>query len=280
MSDLNNRIANFYDRSSGIWLDIWGEHMHHGFYGFDGKEKKNHQQAQIDLIEEVLKWAEIEKAKSIFDAGCGVGGSSRYLSKKFGAQAYGVTLSPYQAEAAAEYNRAVGLENAVKIEARDMMSVSEGDRKFDFIWSMESAEHIKDKKALLEMFFNLLEPGGKFLMITWCCRDQPPAFSRSEKQLLENLYESYHLPPMMPMSQIAGFANEAGFLNLKTDNWSKSVEPFWKAVVSTALTPKGMMGLFRSGWGTIKGAIAMKYMIQGLRSGLVEFDLLTGQKPE
>lgn len=29
-SGLNKRIANFYDASSGLWEDIWGEHMHHG----------------------------------------------------------------------------------------------------------------------------------------------------------------------------------------------------------------------------------------------------------
>lgn len=27
---LNERIAKFYDASSGLWEDMWGEHMHHG----------------------------------------------------------------------------------------------------------------------------------------------------------------------------------------------------------------------------------------------------------
>lgn len=28
--NLNRRIAEFYDNSSGLWEEIWGEHMHHG----------------------------------------------------------------------------------------------------------------------------------------------------------------------------------------------------------------------------------------------------------
>ena len=28
--DLKIGIAGFYDRSSELWLDVWGEHMHHG----------------------------------------------------------------------------------------------------------------------------------------------------------------------------------------------------------------------------------------------------------
>lgn len=30
--DLKIGIAGFYDRSSKLWEDVWGEHMHHGYY--------------------------------------------------------------------------------------------------------------------------------------------------------------------------------------------------------------------------------------------------------
>jgi tocopherol O-methyltransferase len=29
--DLKAGIAGFYDRSSKLWEDVWGEHMHHGY---------------------------------------------------------------------------------------------------------------------------------------------------------------------------------------------------------------------------------------------------------
>ena len=38
------------------------------------------------------------------------------------------------------------------------------------------------------------------------------------------------------------------------------VQPFWRAVIDTALTPRGIMGLLRSGLGTIKGALVMPLM--------------------
>ena len=31
-AELKSGIAKFYDESSQIWLDVWGEHMHHGYY--------------------------------------------------------------------------------------------------------------------------------------------------------------------------------------------------------------------------------------------------------
>lgn len=69
--------------------------MHHGYYV--PEDRTDHQQAQVDLIDEVLKWAGATSATSVVDVGCGIGGSSRHIAKKFGCTAQGVTLSPYQA---------------------------------------------------------------------------------------------------------------------------------------------------------------------------------------
>ena len=44
---LKEGIAAFYDASSGVWEEVWGEHMHHGYYGPDGSARKDHRQAQV-----------------------------------------------------------------------------------------------------------------------------------------------------------------------------------------------------------------------------------------
>lgn len=70
--------------------------MHHGYY--IPENRTDHVQAQIDLIDEVLKWAGVEKAPtSVIDVGCGIGGSSRHIASKYNCKAQGITLSPYQA---------------------------------------------------------------------------------------------------------------------------------------------------------------------------------------
>ena len=61
---LNEGIAQFYDQSSALWEDMWGEHMHHGYYP-KGQEKKTNAQAQIDMIEEVLRWAGVSKVSKV-----------------------------------------------------------------------------------------------------------------------------------------------------------------------------------------------------------------------
>ena len=61
---LNEGIATFYDESSGLWEQMWGEHMHHGYYPKGGPKKSN-QEAQVDMIEEVLRWAGVTKAEKV-----------------------------------------------------------------------------------------------------------------------------------------------------------------------------------------------------------------------
>ena len=64
---LNQGIANFYDESSGLWEQMWGEHMHHGYYPAGGKAKSN-QEAQVDMVEEVLAWAGVSGAREVWAA--------------------------------------------------------------------------------------------------------------------------------------------------------------------------------------------------------------------
>ena len=59
--DLKSGIARFYDESSSIWLDVWGEHMHHGYY--PTSDYNEHQLAQVDMIDRSIDWAYGETLK-------------------------------------------------------------------------------------------------------------------------------------------------------------------------------------------------------------------------
>ncbi|MDX2096423.1 MAG: methyltransferase domain-containing protein, partial [Leptolyngbyaceae cyanobacterium bins.59] len=169
---LYQRIQKFYDESSGLWEQVWGEHMHHGYYGPDGRQPKERRQAQIDLIEELLQWAGVQKADRILDVGCGIGGSSLYLADKFHAKATGITLSPVQAQRARE--RASAAEISANFEVADALNQPFADNTFDLVWSLESGEHMPDKAAFLQECYRVLKPGGTFILATWCHRSALP----------------------------------------------------------------------------------------------------------
>lgn len=252
--------------------------MHHGHYGADGTERKDNRQAQLDLVEEMLLWGGVNRAKHILDAGCGVGGSARYLADRFGSSALGLTLSPVQAEQARQYTLKAGLEDKVQFQVRDMMTLTRSDGPFDLVWSMESAEHIRDKQQLFNIFYEVMAPGATFLMATWCHRPLPPDLTKKEQALLEKISKLYHLPPMVSRPDLVEYAVTAGFSEVTSADWSKAVAPFWQAVIKTALCWESVRGLLRAGLPTIKGAWAMRYMQQGFKAGLIEFAVLQGRR--
>jgi tocopherol O-methyltransferase len=279
---LEQQIQQFYDASSGLWEQVWGEHMHHGYYGADGKQPKERRQAQIDLIEELLRWAEVQQADRILDVGCGIGGSSLYLAQKFNAIAQGITLSPVQANRARERAQSMGLATgrpSAEFQVANALEMPFADNSFDFVWSLESGEHMPDKTQFLRECYRVLKPGGTFLMVTWCHRpiDQQP-LSADERQHLDEIYRVYCLPYVISLPEYEAIAQTVGFQGLRSADWSTAVAPFWNVVIDSAFTWESVLGLLQSGWTTIQAALSLGLMQRGYDRGLVKFGLLQGTK--
>ena len=276
---LSQQIQQFYDASSSLWEEIWGEHMHHGYYGADGREEKNRRQAQIDLIEELLQWGRVQQAENILDVGCGIGGSSLYLAEKFNAAATGITLSPVQAQRACERAVEFGLQDRTNFQVADALNMPFEDNSFDLVWSLESGEHMPDKQKFLQECYRVLKPNGKLILVTWCHRptDESP-LSADEKKHLEQIYEVYCLPYVISLPEYEAIARLLPLQNIRTADWSQAVAPFWNVVIDSAFTPKAFFGLLRAGWKTIQGAMSLGLMRRGYESGLIKFGLLTGSK--
>jgi hypothetical protein len=75
------------------------------------------------------------------------------------------------------------------------------------------------------------------------------------------------------------FVEEFGFEEVKADDWSDNVSPFWGEVLSSALTFEGLKGLSGAGWGTVKGALVVPLMQRGYEMGAIKFVIIAGTKP-
>jgi len=280
---LNQQIQQFYDASSGLWEQVWGEHMHHGYYGPEGKQKKDRRQAQIDLITELLTWSGVQQAAQILDVGCGIGGSSLYLAEKFQSAVTGITLSPVQAARAAERAQAAGMEpRSNKVQAQfqvaDALNMPFASSSFDLVWSLESGEHMPDKAKFLQECYRVLKPGGRLILATWCHRPIPPALNSEEQTHLAKIYQVYHLPYVISLPEYEQIAQNLNWQNIRTADWSKAVAPFWDVVIDSALNPASVWGLLSAGWPTIQAALSLGLMSNGYRQGLIRFGLLTASK--
>ncbi|MCC3407552.1 MAG: methyltransferase domain-containing protein [Microcoleus sp. PH2017_10_PVI_O_A] len=315
-STLYQQIQQLYDASSGLWEQVWGEHMHHGYYGPDGNLKKERRQAQIDLIEELLGWARVptEQALSepyrILDVGCGIGGSTLYLTEKFGSiaqnnlksdggvepdfsrsgqpnqagdrvTATGITLSPVQANRAKERAKIAGLESNVNFLVADALNMPFPDESFDLVWSLESGEHMPDKIKFLQECCRVLKPGGTLILATWCHRplgETAGELTDAERRELAEIYRVYALPYVISLPEYEEIVRSLPLTSIRSADWSKAVAPFWDVVIDSAFTPSAIWGLLTSGWTTIQAALALGLMSRGYESGLIRFGLICAVK--
>eukprot|EP00181_Compsopogon_caeruleus_P000980 CAMPEP_0184681928 /NCGR_PEP_ID=MMETSP0312-20130426/4905_1 /TAXON_ID=31354 /ORGANISM="Compsopogon coeruleus, Strain SAG 36.94" /LENGTH=417 /DNA_ID=CAMNT_0027133065 /DNA_START=843 /DNA_END=2096 /DNA_ORIENTATION=- len=284
---VQDKIATFYDDRSALWEDVWGEHMHHGYYGVDGLEKrKDDVQAQVDMIDTLLSFGGLRESSDsgtpqrILDIGCGIGGATRHLARRFpSAVVEGVTLSPFQVKRGNELSQQSGLETRAILRVADALKLPYEDETFDLVWSLESAEHMPDKRKFLEEGYRVLRRGGTFVMLAWCHREVPPSLTIEEQYILRSIYQEYAIPRMCPPSEFQTEAIRAGFRQVIAEDWSRSVEPFWAAVARSAFTTKGWNGLKRGGWKLIRSALAIRHMMAGFRRNTIVLNALRATKP-
>jgi tocopherol O-methyltransferase len=160
-----SRIQRFYDLGSPLYLEVYGENIHDGYYS-SGKESR--QEAQKNLTRFIAEKARIEKGAQILDVGCGVGGSSVWLAENFGATTVGITISPVQVEIARRLARERKVHSSFLLMDAENMKF---DRTFDVIWVVAASTHFQSQEGFIRTASAFLKKGGKFVVFDWMANE-------------------------------------------------------------------------------------------------------------
>lgn len=265
-------IANFWDNTTEGWRVIWGPHIHHGYYEND--HPVTPQQAQEVLIDKLAEMTEIPSHARILDAGCGMGGSSIYLAKKFNACVTGITLSQKQADIAREQCLSEKIEN-VDFKIEDALSLeSFADQSFDIIWSLESCEQFYDKDLFIKNAFRVLKPGGKLMLATWCSdrEEYRGALAQSYKKLCF----AFDLPYMPTIHSYQNSLNKGGFQVSQVFDWSDFVKQSWDIGLSLANTYSFIKIIKMGGWRGFRFIRQVKLMRDAFNQNRVKYGVFLG----
>jgi SAM-dependent methyltransferase len=82
----------------------------------------------------------------VLDAGCGVGGSSRYLAQTYGCRVEGIDLTPQYVEAAARLNELCGIDDKISVRQGSVTDLPYADGSFDLVWFPER-HHERGRQA-------------------------------------------------------------------------------------------------------------------------------------
>lgn len=244
-------VGDAYDNwtRDGVLEHYWGEHIHMGSYtpmaeqaGYRKHDPflvallratlrplADFKDAKIVFTNEMIDYSRAKAPKKILDVGCGIGGSSRILAKRFpDAEVLGITLSPEQVERATSLAKDAGLTN-VKFQVANALDMPFEDNTYDLVWGCESGEHMPDKQKYVQEMVRVLAPKGNLVVATWCERDPTPPFTNEERNTLDFLYAEWSHPFFISLNAYKKHLQDTGALSeVETADWTEQTLPSWR----------------------------------------------------
>lgn len=120
--------------------------------------------------------ANLSASDRIFDAGCGLGGSSRLLAQYFGGQVFGADLTNRFCHLAHRLSCTANLDRRTFFLRADLNTLPVHDNAFDVVWAQHILMNIKDKGKLIKEFARILKPSGQLLLHEVVQGDKHPAY--------------------------------------------------------------------------------------------------------
>jgi tocopherol O-methyltransferase len=183
------KVQKFYDLGSPLYFEVYGKHVHDGYYT-NGRETK--QEAQENLTKLLVEKAGIKRGAKILDVGCGVGGSSIWMAENLGATTVGLTISPVQVEMARKMAEDRQVDSSFLLMDAEKMYF---DDTFDVVWVVAALTHFRNQPGFIKLATRFLKKAGKFVVFDWMLGEPVTDVLHdryikpvSERMLLSSLY--------------------------------------------------------------------------------------------
>lgn len=285
-----NTVGKEYNdwTDEGVLEYYWGEHIHLGYYTDEelaaGYKNKDFIDAKKDFVYEMLKWADPQNSpKTILDCGCGIGGTSRLLAKKFpNAKVIGITLSDSQVRRGTELAAEQGLTN-VEFRVMNALEMEFEDNSIDFVWACESGEHMPDKTAYVNEMVRVLKPGGNLAVATWCQREETPEtpLTQEDKDNLQFLYDEWAHPYFISFEEYARIMERTGAMEkVSGEDWVKNTLASWRHSIWVGVYDPWPV-VFRGPWvwyKTVREIVTLERMHRAFDRGLMTYGMIKGTK--
>ena len=165
---MNNDEINKYYGISGILDSI--------LVGLEGSGKKLDSLEPEDLSSidefhtrgkestiELADLAQFHSHHNVLDVGCGLGGSARYLAKKYDCNVFGIDLTDEYIDVAHKLTEFVNLSDKVSFKQASAIDLPFPSENFDIVWTEHTQMNIADKEKFYGELSRVLKPNGRLV---------------------------------------------------------------------------------------------------------------------
>ncbi|MCX5949079.1 MAG: methyltransferase domain-containing protein [Cyanobacteria bacterium] len=285
-------VADAYDRWTADRLleSLWGDHVHLGYYG-DPPGQRDFRAAKVAFVHALVRWSGLDRlppGSRVLDVGCGIGGSARILARDYGFEVLAISISPGQIARARELTPPdldhcrFAVMDALDLELPDGCS-TEG---FDAVWSVEAGPHMPDKQRYADELLRVLRPGGLLAVADWNRRDHTDGpMDRRERWVMRQLLDQWAHPEFASIRSLQRNLERSpwsGGMTVSTADWTRATLPSWlDSILEGLRRPGAVLGLGPSAvLQGLRETPTLLLMEWAFRSGLMQFGVFRGQKPE
>jgi tocopherol O-methyltransferase len=213
-------VADHYNELDVFYRELWGEHVHHGFW-VSGQESP--EVAVRHLVDVVAKEAQIKPGDRLIDIGCGYGAAARLLAQCYDAEVTAITLSSAQHAYAQSVTAGP---NPVYVLA-DWLT-TDFPQSFQVAIAIESSEHMPDRDEFFRRAYNALAAGGRLVICTWLSGDAPSAMEIA--WLLRPICDEGRVPHLPTLNELTDSARAARFELINSQDCTRAVRRTWGIV--------------------------------------------------
>ena len=266
-------VSGHYDELDHVYRDVWGEHVHHGYWRSGSESAREAVDALADLVGERLA---PEIGQQLCDIGCGYGATAQHLATSYDVEVTGLTISHEQ------YARAAQRSGNTRFLLRDWLQNGLAKQSFDGAYAIESTEHMCDKQRCFDEAYRVIKPGGKLVVCAWLASSGARAWE--VRHLLEPICREGQLPGMGTREEYVQFAQRACFELLRFEDISLQVRRTWDICLMRLMkrlaTDHSYRQLVTSSQTRNRSfALSLPRLMLAYRTGAMRYGLFTFARP-
>jgi cyclopropane fatty-acyl-phospholipid synthase-like methyltransferase len=206
----NKDIERYYDKNQIFYTLFWSRTALH--YGFWYEDTKSRAEAVRNTNKFVVDALAINSEDTVLDAGCGVGGTSIYVSETTGATVQGITLSNVQLKIARRRASKSSAARLLSFSKQDFTKTNFGEGTFSKVFGIESVCYAHRKVNFLKEAHRIMKPGGRIAVVDFFLTKDN--LDTQEMKIYTKTLEGWALPNLSTTEEFSKSLQQAGFRNV------------------------------------------------------------------